>query len=45
MHTCTAACWAIIVRLGPQEGCDEFAARAAADAELEAERELFAAWS
>lgn len=42
-HKCDADCWAIIVRYGPQEGCDEFAARAAAD-QREAEDHAYAVW-
>ena len=30
-HTCTADCWAHMLRYGQSEGCDPWAARAAAE--------------
>lgn len=44
MHECTADCWAVIIRFGPQEGCDEWAARDAADREREDDYALTEHW-
>lgn len=45
VHVCDAECYAYGIRYGMRPGCDAFAARAAADAELAADDALYAAWA
>jgi hypothetical protein len=45
VHVCDSECWAYGARYGMRPGCDAFAARAAADAELAADQAIYDAWA